>query len=108
MSVHIFIALLLFCFLWVQPNHGEEGGLASEGQLLDRLLKSYSPRGRPIKDQREALKVTIGLNLQQILSVDQEKGSITAIYWYNMEWRDEFLTWNSTAEEHMGLRPSVK
>jgi len=50
-------------------------------------------------DPKEAVEVTVGLTLQQILRVDQKENSLTAIYWINLEWKDELLRWNSTDEE---------
>ena len=48
----------------------------------------------------EAVQIKLGLTMQQLLEVDTTVGSITGVYWINMEWKDEYLSWD---EEKYGV-----
>ena len=48
----------------------------------------------------KAVQLKLGLTLQQLLEVDTTVGSITGVYWINMEWKDEYLSWD---EEKYGV-----
>jgi len=82
---------------------------SKEGELVTRLLQGYSRKGRPVNDvcmdghtmflicfiqTNDTLSVTVSLTLQQILSLDDEEESLTAIYWFNIAWNDFFLRWD--------------
>ena len=88
--------------------------LCIERSLTWRLLKDYCVRGRPVKIvsiaylrmtlhtcssiyriDSKAVNVTLGVTLQSIENVDMSTQSLTAYYWLNLGWTDEYLTWDS-------------
>ena len=42
----------------------------------------------------EAVEVTLGLTMNQLLDVDTTVGTMTGLYWFNLEWKDEYLVWD--------------
>lgn len=61
------------------------------------MLEHYEEvgkQGRPVFNASDAVQVDFGLSLQNIMKVDWSSGTITTLVWYNMEWKDEVLTWN--------------
>ena len=40
------------------------------------------------------VEVTLGLTMNQLLDVDTNVGTMTGLYWFNLEWKDEYLVWD--------------
>ena len=70
-----------------------------EAELTTQLLTNYSPKGRPVRNISQAVEVSLGLSLQQILEVDEARGTLTSLVWLNMGWTDEFLVWDEEMTE---------
>jgi len=70
--------------------------VSSEGELVEKLLSSYHKHGRPVLDVKKPINVKLGVTLQQIQEVDPKKETLTALVWLNLEWKDEFLRWNTS------------
>ena len=51
------------------------------------------------------MNVHFGLTFQSLEKVDMETGSLTGYFWPNIEWKDEFLTWNSSYEQVWYFHP---
>ncbi|KAI6203220.1 hypothetical protein M3Y94_00531400 [Aphelenchoides besseyi] len=62
--------------------------------LYDRLQHGYNVLARPVKNESEAVVVHLGMDLQQILDVDEKAQTITTNVWLNIKWVDFFLRWN--------------
>ena len=43
----------------------------------------------------DAVKVTLGLTIHELIEVNMEKNSITAVFWFNYDWTDPFLSWKN-------------
>ena len=43
----------------------------------------------------EAVTVKVGLTIHELIEVNMEKNSITAVFWFNYDWTDPFLSWKS-------------
>eukprot|EP00092_Neocalanus_flemingeri_P077106 GFUD01095704.1.p1 GENE.GFUD01095704.1~~GFUD01095704.1.p1 ORF type:complete len:324 (-),score=58.07 GFUD01095704.1:50-994(-) len=66
---------------------------SKERSLTAQLLEEYCVSGRPVLNDSTAVDVSLGVTLQSIENVDESAGSLTGYYWLNLEWRDEYLTW---------------
>ncbi|CAD5206866.1 unnamed protein product [Bursaphelenchus okinawaensis] len=65
-----------------------------ERLLYDRLQHGYNVLARPVKNESEAVVVHLGMDLQQILDVDEKAQTITTNVWLNIKWHDVYLTWD--------------
>jgi len=45
---------------------------------------------------KKPVNVTLGATLQQIIKVDPNEETLTAMVWLNFAWKDEFLPWNAS------------
>lgn len=54
-----------------------------ERRLLKTLLKRYNKLERPVLNESDLVQVHIGLNLQQILDLDETKQILTTNSWLN-------------------------
>jgi len=68
--------------------------LSFEKKLTMELVKDYSTSARPLKNDSKAVEVTLGLTMNQLLDVDTNVGTMTGLYWFNLEWKDEYLVWD--------------
>ena len=74
----------------------------NERRLFQDLFKYYNKLERPVVNESLAVGVNIGLILQQLVDLDEEKGVLTTNAWLNLEWTDENLRWN--ASEYGGIK----
>ena len=65
-------------------------------RLLEILLKIYNKLERPVLNESDLVQVNIGLNLQQILDLNETKQILTTNSWLNYAWTDENLRCNSS------------
>ncbi|XP_023339135.1 neuronal acetylcholine receptor subunit alpha-7 isoform X2 [Eurytemora carolleeae] len=75
--------------------YGAESGL-HERRLLNDLLVNYNKLERPVVNESDAVVLTFGLTLQQIIDVDEKNQLLTANVWLNLEWTDVNLRWNES------------
>jgi len=73
-----------------------------ERRILDTLLKGYNPLERPVSNESDALQVSFGLTLMQIIDVDEKNQILTTNIWLNMEWNDYNLRWNRSENGNVG------
>jgi len=64
--------------------------------LLEDLLAYYNKLERPVANESEAVVLTFGLTLQQIIDVDEKNQILTTNVWLNLEWMDVNLAWNES------------
>ena len=43
----------------------------------------------------EAVNITLGLTIHELIEVNMEQNSITAVFWLNFAWTDPLLSWKS-------------
>ena len=43
----------------------------------------------------EAVKVTLGLTIHELIEVNMEQNSVTAVLWFNYNWNDPLLSWKN-------------
>lgn len=65
-------------------------------RLLHHLFveNGYNKFERPVKNEADAINVTFGLVLQQIIDVDEKNQILHSNIWLNMKWIDVNLHWN--------------
>ncbi|XP_062256334.1 neuronal acetylcholine receptor subunit alpha-7a [Platichthys flesus] len=73
----------------------------NQRRLLKELFTSYNRLERPVLNDSQPLTVSIGLNLMQILDVDEKNQVLTTNIWLQLGWNDNFLQWNP--EEYPGV-----
>jgi len=82
----------------------------TELDLRKYLYENYDKNIRPVKNPNDAVNVTVGMTLQQLLEVDEEHGTLRVSAWmnYNWKWKDQFLMWNESVYPISDIRASVK
>ncbi|KAH7696911.1 Protein ACR-19 a, partial [Aphelenchoides avenae] len=73
-----------------------------ERLLYDRLLHGYNVLARPVKNESESVVVYLGMDLQQIIDIDEKAQVLTANIWIRMSWSDVYLTWDPS--EYGGIK----
>jgi len=86
------LPLVILCCL-VLP-HAESG--YHERRLLGDLMSDYNKLERPVYNESEAVVLTFGLTLQQIIDVDEKNQILTTNIWLNLDWNDVNLKWNKS------------
>nr|XP_057945341.1 neuronal acetylcholine receptor subunit alpha-7a isoform X3 [Doryrhamphus excisus] len=69
---------------------------ANEKRLYRDLMVNYDPLVRPVLNESEILMVELGLNLMQIMDVDEKNQVLTTNVWFKMSWNDCQLLWNTS------------
>merc|ERR1711915_8783 len=92
-----FLLLMLFLFSGVR---GEENELfqSQEKKFIRKLQENYTSIGRPVKVEKQSVKVKMELILKQILNIDIKESSMTGIYVVVFEWVDDYLVWSEDDE----------
>lgn len=82
--------LLIIIFLTISTS------LASkmEDKLINHLLANYAPLSRPVPLTKSVLMVGIGINIYQIVEVNEKHQYMTSVLHLWRNWTDENLTWN--------------
>ncbi|CAM9321256.1 unnamed protein product [Lampetra planeri] len=73
----------------------------SEQRLYGYLMKNYNKLVRPVFNESEVLTVKLGINLMQILDVDEKNQVLTTNIWLQLSWDDAALRWDPA--EYDGL-----
>uniref|UniRef100_A0A914X9A5 Uncharacterized protein n=1 Tax=Plectus sambesii TaxID=2011161 RepID=A0A914X9A5_9BILA len=69
---------------------------SDEQHLLSSLFSNYNKNLRPVINAAEVVNVTVEPSPFNIVETDEASDSITIVLWFYMEWKDEFLHWNSS------------
>merc|ERR1711915_819288 len=92
-----FLLFALFLFSGVRGGENEQFQ-SQEKKLIRKLLENYTSRGRPVKDEKQSVQVTMELILKQILNIDINESSMTGIYVVVFDWVDDQLAWSEDDE----------
>nr|5HBT_B Chain B, Acetylcholine receptor subunit alpha 1 [Homo sapiens] len=65
-----------------------------ETRLEAKLFKDYSSVVRPVEDHRQVVEVTVGLQLIQLINVDEVNQIVTTNVRLKQQWVDYNLKWN--------------
>ncbi|XP_068600523.1 neuronal acetylcholine receptor subunit alpha-7-like [Brachionichthys hirsutus] len=63
-------------------------------RLYQDLMADYNELVRPVANDSQPLTVSVGLNLMQILDVDETTQILTTNIWLQMYWDNDYLQWN--------------
>ncbi|XP_062354020.1 LOW QUALITY PROTEIN: acetylcholine receptor subunit alpha [Cinclus cinclus] len=73
-----------------------------ETRLVEDLFSNYNKVVRPVEDHRDAVVVTVGLQLIQLISVDEVNQIVTTNVRLKQQWTDVNLRWNP--EDYGGVK----
>uniref|UniRef100_G1NBR6 Uncharacterized protein n=2 Tax=Meleagris gallopavo TaxID=9103 RepID=G1NBR6_MELGA len=65
-----------------------------ETRLVDDLFRDYNKVVRPVENHRDAVVVTVGLQLIQLINVDEVNQIVTTNVRLKQQWTDINLKWN--------------
>ncbi|XP_060784775.1 acetylcholine receptor subunit alpha-like isoform X1 [Neoarius graeffei] len=77
-------------------------GSEVETRLVKNLFSGYNKVVRPVNHFKEAVVVTVGLQLIQLISVDEVNQIVTTNVRLKQQWKDVNLQWNP--EEYGGIK----
>ncbi|THD20719.1 Neuronal acetylcholine receptor subunit alpha-4 [Fasciola hepatica] len=80
------------------------GEISTEKSLIHLLLnryKEFGVIGRPVRDSRIKMVIQYGLQLIQILHLDENKQVLRTNCWTIYRWVDPLLTWNASQFEDL-------
>nr|XP_058909332.1 acetylcholine receptor subunit alpha isoform X2 [Kogia breviceps] len=69
-------------------------GSEHEIRLVAKLFENYNSVVRPVEDHRKAVEVTVGLQLIQLINVDEVNQIVTTNVRLKQQWVDYNLKWN--------------
>ncbi|XP_071106607.1 neuronal acetylcholine receptor subunit alpha-10-like isoform X1 [Haliotis cracherodii] len=98
MFVYGFLTTLLF-FLSLCDSKRPMPSLSYEDQLVKEILHKYRVRGkygRPVRRFNDTLKVAFGIQLIQIMDLNEKDQILTLNVWDQYGWRDDDVEWNMT------------
>jgi len=65
-------------------------------KLVRNILRDYEPLVRPVVHENEHLTITLGLELLQLLEVNEKSQTLKLAAFFRQQWTDVNLGWNST------------
>ena len=63
-------------------------------KLREYLFSEYSNHTRPIINQSQSINITLDMEINQIISVDERPQQIKFKLWTRISWKNEFLSWH--------------
>ncbi|CAD5112618.1 DgyrCDS1833 [Dimorphilus gyrociliatus] len=101
-NIHMYTLAFVAYLSFVRVSHSENPLNSPEVKLINKLLLNYEKRARPIINVSAAIPVTYNIDIVGIQEVDPKNQRMSIFAWQPMQWKDEFLAWNS--EEHGGIK----
>ncbi|KAM8858195.1 acetylcholine receptor subunit alpha [Synchiropus picturatus] len=77
-------------------------GSTNESQLVKTLFTGYNKVVRPVNDFKDPVVVTVGLQLIQLISVDEVNQIVSSNVRLKQQWKDVNLQWNPA--DYGGIR----
>ncbi|XP_061175827.1 acetylcholine receptor subunit alpha-like [Saccostrea echinata] len=72
-------------------------GICTES-FEDHLFKNYTTLAKPRRNQSELVEVNVSMVIKTVLKVDERFQFISFYGWFNVQWKDEFLTWDANKQ----------
>ncbi|XP_001640032.2 neuronal acetylcholine receptor subunit alpha-2 isoform X2 [Nematostella vectensis] len=72
---------------------------SAEQRLISDLLQGYSRNARPVLNSNHTLKVFFGMEIVQIVNVENRNQIIQTNVWIRQRWDNELLTWHPSNYE---------
>ncbi|KAM8876743.1 neuronal acetylcholine receptor subunit alpha-7-like [Synchiropus picturatus] len=98
MDVHHLLLCVAVSLCMVRVSHQDP----DENRLIRELMRNYNPLVRPVSNYSEPLTIKLGLNLIQILDLDEKKQILTTNAWLNLMWTDSSLKWDP--QDYNGIK----
>ncbi|XP_047399856.1 acetylcholine receptor subunit beta isoform X4 [Sciurus carolinensis] len=76
-------------------------GSETEGQLREKLFSGYDSSVRPARELGDSVRVSIGLTLAQLISLNEKDEEMITKVYLDLEWTDYRLSWDPA--EHDGI-----
>ncbi|KAM7068891.1 acetylcholine receptor subunit beta isoform 3-T3 [Molossus nigricans] len=84
-------------------------GSEAEGQLREKLFSSYDSSVRPAREVGDRVRVSIGLKLAQLISLNEKDEEMSTKVYLDLEWTDYRLSWDPAEHEDIDfLRITAK
>ncbi|XP_032874694.1 neuronal acetylcholine receptor subunit non-alpha-3-like [Amblyraja radiata] len=65
-----------------------------EDTLLKNLFLGYQKWERPVRNRNDTIRVKFGLEISQLVDVDEKNQLMATNVWLKQEWNDYKLSWN--------------
>ncbi|XP_062590165.1 acetylcholine receptor subunit alpha-like, partial [Saccostrea cucullata] len=88
MAIKVNLCALLFMWIFVR--------FACSENFVDHLFENYSSMLKPRKNQSDVVHINFYFTINAVQEVDERMQYISFFGWLNVQWYDEFLTWNRT------------
>ncbi|XP_031564058.1 neuronal acetylcholine receptor subunit beta-4-like [Actinia tenebrosa] len=85
-------------FLWRWIVFSDASIPSAEQSLVEGLL-SHNVNVRPVRSQNTTTRVIFGLEIVQIISVDNRNQVLKTNVWIRQRWKNELMVWNSIQYE---------
>eukprot|EP00795_Rhopilema_esculentum_P005971 gene5971-11332_t len=66
----------------------------AEVELLEHLFNGYNSDARPVLKDSDAVNVTLGITISQIVDVDEKNQIFTVSVWMRQKWKNPLLAWD--------------
>ncbi|EHB04483.1 Acetylcholine receptor subunit beta [Heterocephalus glaber] len=94
-------ALLLLLGVLGAPIAPGARGSEAEGRLREKLFSSYDSSVRPAREVGDPVRVSIGLILAQLISLNEKDEEMSTKVYLDLEWTDYRLSWDPA--KHDGI-----
>ncbi|XP_036197864.1 acetylcholine receptor subunit beta isoform X2 [Myotis myotis] len=96
-------ALLLLLLLLGAPFAPGARGSEAEGRLRKKLFSGYDSSVRPAREVGDRVGVSIGLQLAQLISLNEKDEEMSTKVYLDLEWNDYRLSWDPAEYEGIDL-----
>ncbi|XP_024420987.1 acetylcholine receptor subunit beta isoform X1 [Desmodus rotundus] len=96
------LLLLLLGALGASLVPGARGSEA-EGRLREKLFSGYDSSVRPAREVGDRVRVSIGLRLAQLISLNEKDEEMSTKVYLDLEWTDYRLSWDPAEYEGIDL-----
>lgn len=76
-------------------------GSEAEGRLREKLFSGYDSSVRPAREVGDRVRVSVGLILAQLISLNEKDEEMSTKVYLDLEWTDYRLSWDPA--EHDGI-----
>lgn len=83
------VVVIVFSFL----TSAQAANPSDEQALISTLMNSYNRNARPVLHLERSTNVTFGIEVVQLVNVDDRNQMITTNVWVRQRWKNELLTW---------------
>ncbi|XP_054431718.1 acetylcholine receptor subunit beta isoform X2 [Pteronotus mesoamericanus] len=78
-------------------------GSEAEGRLREKLFAGYDSSVRPAREVGDCVRVSIGLRLAQLISLNEKDEEMSTKVYLDLEWTDYRLSWDPAEYENIAF-----